>query len=58
MLDDLDSVEVHRFLDLFTRDKSYKLTNMFFQFNVTSIVDVQIVGIYFKVHRDGRKGNL
>jgi hypothetical protein len=58
MLDDLDNVEVHRFPNLFTRNKSYKLAKKFFQFNVTSIVDVQIVGMYLKVHCDGRKGNL
>jgi hypothetical protein len=58
MLKDLDNVEVHRFPNLFTRGKSYKLARMFFQFNVTSIMDVQIVGMYLKVHHDGRKGNL
>jgi hypothetical protein len=29
-----------------------------FQFNVTLIVDVHVVGIYFKVHRDAREENL
>jgi hypothetical protein len=40
------------------RNKQFITFNKVFQFNVTYVVDLHVVGMYFKVRLDGRERNL
>jgi len=47
---DLNNVEVHKLSPPHKKQVSHR--------NLTLIVHVQAMGMYLKVHHDGRKGNL
>lgn len=53
---DLDSVQVHRFPPPQKRQLNHQ--SLFNLICDMIVMDVQVVGMYLKVCRDGRKGNL